>query len=162
MTNLPVIDVLGHGTSVFSSLSTYLASLRRMSSQIPTSSPPPRGYPGHGAVIPDVNAKIQEYIRHRQEREDEIVQALKDLSRAPESSGWITSMQIVKVVYKDTPENLHEAAERGVTMVLAKLEGEGKVVKKRIGDSNDLIGWRLVEEGEGKSNGRSVGRVAAL
>ena len=36
-------------------------------------------------------------------------------------------MEIVKVIYKDVPENLHEAAERGVVQVLDKLEKEDKV-----------------------------------
>ncbi|KAA6408993.1 MAG: hypothetical protein FRX48_07337 [Lasallia pustulata] len=37
--------------------------------------------------------------------------------------------ELVKVVYKDVPESLHEPAERGVVQVLGKLEGEGKVVQ---------------------------------
>ena len=34
-------------------------------------------YPGHGEVIDDGIAKLKEYMHHRQEREDQVVEALK-------------------------------------------------------------------------------------
>lgn len=40
-----------------------------------------------------------------------------------------TPMELVKVIYKDVPENLHEPAARGVVQVLGKLQEEGKVVQ---------------------------------
>jgi ribonuclease/clavin/mitogillin len=46
-------------------------------------------------------------------------------------------MEIVKVIYKDYPQNLWEPAERGVVQILEKLKGEGKVVK------NDGEKWSL-------------------
>ena len=91
-----------------------------------------RAYPAHGAVIEDGKAKIIEYIKHRQQREDEILRVLrygaleKPEGTAPPLKAW-TSMELVKVIYQDVPENLHEPAEKGVKMVLAKLEGEVKV-----------------------------------
>ena len=36
-------------------------------------------------------------------------------------------MEVVKVVYKDVPENLHVPAANGVVQVLRKLEAEGIV-----------------------------------
>lgn len=115
-------NVLGHGTAVFEDLATYMDSLERMQQQFSG-----RAYPGHGAVIEEGTAKIREYISHRKEREDQILAAMKqpDVS-GEDGSGW-SSMGIVKVVYKDYPENLHGPAEGGVVQVLKKLEGEGRV-----------------------------------
>lgn len=128
-------NVLGQGTAVFEDLSTYLSSLEKM---IGTFSG--RAYPGHGPVIEDGSAKILEYIRHRQQREDQVIEVLKsprtdkDLA---ESDGW-TSMDIVKVIYKDVPEDLHIPANGGVLQVLDKLEQEEKVVKDSGGKR-----WRM-------------------
>ena len=109
-------NVLGHGTAVFEDLGTYLSSLHHMREQFSG-----RAYPGHGPVIEDGQAKIDEYIQHRQQREDEVLSVLRSAADAR------TAREVVKVVYKDVPENLHEPAERGVIQVLKKLEGEGKV-----------------------------------
>ena len=109
-------NVLGHGTAVFEDLAVYLGSLSLMRERTKG-----RAYPGHGEVIEDGPAKIDEYIAHRQHREDEILQALKaaDREAAP--------MELVKVVYKDVPEYLHVPAAGGVIQVLQKLERERKV-----------------------------------
>lgn len=112
-------NVLGHGTAVFEDLSSYLESLGGMYKQFSG-----RGYPGHGAVIEDGRAKITEYIRHRQERENQIVEVLTRPN--DHSSGW-SSMEMVKIIYKDVPETLHLPAERGVLQVLQKLVADGKV-----------------------------------
>jgi ribonuclease/clavin/mitogillin len=82
-----------------------------------------RAYPGHGAVIEDGKAKISDYIRHRQLREDQVVQVLK--SRG-DGEGW-SSMEIVKVIYRDVPETLHLPAHGGIMQVLGKLDGEEKI-----------------------------------
>ena len=109
-------NVLGHGTAVFEKLSVYLDSLKNMRQQFAG-----RAYPGHGEVIEDGVAKIDEYIAHRQLRENQVLQVLED--RKPR-----TPMELVKIIYKDVPENLHEPAAQGVLQILQKLEGEGKVV----------------------------------
>ena len=123
-------NVLGHGTAVFEDLATYLESLERMKTQFHG-----RAYPGHGAVIEDGPAKIQEYIEHRAERERQVLKTLKDLD-----GGGATPMEIVKVVYKDYPENLYEPAAQGVRQILQKLEGEGKVTFE--GEDR----WKLAEQ----------------
>lgn len=46
-------------------------------------------------------------------------------------AGARTPMELVKVVYRDVPESLHEPAARGVVQVLWKLQGEGRVVQTR-------------------------------
>ncbi|KAJ5391239.1 metallo-beta-lactamase domain protein [Penicillium cosmopolitanum] len=94
-----------------------------------------RGYPGHGAVMENVNARISEYIKHRKQREDEVVRVLRwgklDVSpgeQSPEPKRSWTPLQLVKVIYKDVPENLHLPASHGIGLVLHKLEDEGRVV----------------------------------
>lgn len=122
-------NVLGHGTAVFENLVTYLGSLDSMRHHFKG-----RVYPGHGPVIDDGPAKICEYISHRQQREREILQALSGID------GQATVMELVKVVYEDVPENLHEPAAGGVLQVLQKLRADGKVTD---GGSER---WQLAEK----------------
>jgi len=109
-------NVLGHGTAVFEDLAVYLDSLQKMIDANPT-----KGYPGHGAVIDDAPGRIREYIGHRQQRENQVVDVLR------KTGSKIGSMDIVKIIYVDVPDSLHLAAERGVVKILEKLQSEGKV-----------------------------------
>jgi ribonuclease/clavin/mitogillin len=111
-------NVLGHGTAVFEDLPTYMQSLSAMSKEVNG-----KGYPGHGAVIDDCKSKINEYIKHRETREKEVVEVL---GRGAEGEG-LGSMELVRIIYQDVPENLHFAASRGVVQILEKLVDEGKV-----------------------------------
>ncbi|MCJ1269074.1 hypothetical protein MMC22_008963 [Lobaria immixta] len=120
-------NVLGQGTAVFEDLPLYLDSLQRMEKQFGG-----RAYPGHGPVIADGRSKIEEYIKHRQQREEEVLKVLRDAG-APR-----TARDLVKIIYKDVPENLHDAAERGVVQILEKLRKEGKVEKTDDGK------WQIV------------------
>ena len=131
-------NVLGHGTAVFEDLSLYTTSLAQMQSQCTG-----RAYPGHGAVIEDGKARIGEYILHRQQREEEILRALRDATEHDGSSAkqGKTPAQLVRVVYRDTPANLHEVAERGLVLVLRKLLAEGKVVQQEAGAK-----WLIAEK----------------
>jgi ribonuclease/clavin/mitogillin len=133
-------NVLGHGTAVFEDLHAYIKSLHRMKGAFEG-----RAYPGHGPVIDDGPNKIADYIKHRQMREDQVIQVLKS-ARAVEGDNdanptdrkeW-TSMDIVKIIYKDVPENLHLPANGGITQILLKLEEEDKVIENLI-----TGGWRL-------------------
>ena len=54
-------------------LRQYLDSLRRIRALEPR-----RLLPGHGPIVDDPAALIDDYLRHRQQREDEIVAALSD------------------------------------------------------------------------------------
>lgn len=111
-------NVLGQGTAVFEDLAAYMKSLDSMSKQFKG-----RAYPGHGPVIEDGPAKILEYIKHRKQREKQVL----DVLAQDREGGW-NSMDIVKVIYKDYPENLWEPAEKGVLQILDKLQKEGKIV----------------------------------
>ena len=115
--------VLGHGTAVFEDLATYLSSLASMKKEFAG-----RAYPGHGAVVADGPGKIEEYLRHRALREEEVLRALG----GAEVALGLSPEEIVEIVYKDVPKNLHEPARGGVVQVLMKLEREGRV--KEIGD----------------------------
>ena len=87
-----------------------------------------------GAVIEDGRAKIKEYIAHRNQREEETLQALRDFKNKA------TSMDLVKIVYKNVPEDLHLLAANGVTQVLRKLEAEEKVAQQQGGR------WQVVSK----------------
>ncbi|KAL2814846.1 beta-lactamase-like protein [Aspergillus cavernicola] len=123
-------NVLGHGTAVFEDLKAYLDSLQRMQNRVSG-----RGYPGHGPVVENATAKITEYIRHRQQREDEIIRVLRygklDVSeseRSPERKLSWTPLELVKIIYQNVPDSLHLPAANGVIQVLTKLETEGKAI----------------------------------
>jgi len=115
--------ILGEGTAVFESLHHYMKSL-----EVILALKPLRLYPGHGPVVDDPVPKIEYYIKHRNQREEQV---LSELSSVP-----CSSMDIVKLVYKDTPVQLHGAANINVNHHLDKLRVEGKVVKE---DG----GWKL-------------------
>ena len=132
-------NVLGHGTAVFEDLAAYLSSLEKMRGLFHG-----RAYPGHGPVIGDGPSKILEYIRHRKLREDQVIQVLKSSKSSPgvdirsgKPENW-TSMEIVKIIYKSVPEELHIPAEGGIMQILAKLEGEGKIEESSNGGT-----WRI-------------------
>jgi endoribonuclease LACTB2 len=132
-------NVLGYGTSVFESLATYLDSLEKMQCVFGG-----RAYPGHGPVVEDGPGKVLEYIRHRKQREDQVLQVLRSSKTSPEREAregetdeW-TSKEMVKIIYKDVPENLHEPANGSVMQILYKLEGEDKVT-----DNAARGTWRL-------------------
>nr|BAN21422.1 metallo-beta-lactamase, putative [Riptortus pedestris] len=118
--------ILGEGTTVFEDLYDYMKSLNHILEINPSVI-----YPGHGPVINAPGQKIQQYINHRNMREAQIKEVLSD------TRSFITEMDIVKVLYKDTPESLYLAAAKNVNQHLLKLEKEGIVIK------NDE-GWKIV------------------
>jgi endoribonuclease LACTB2 len=131
--------ILGQGTAVFEDLKEYIEGLQRL-----LDFNPKRLYPGHGPVIEEGNAKILEYIKHRQDRENQIIQVLQTKNSA-------TSMDIVQVLYKDYPESLHGPAAHSVELHLIKLLKEGKVATNAI-DRQDIVArltrqqWSLKKE----------------
>lgn len=135
--------VLGHGTTVFENLGSYMKSLEKMQAHDPG-----RAYPAHGAVVEDAKKKLLEYIRHRKLRENQIVKVLTQRQEASKAASlWggsqsLTSMEIVKTIYRDVSVELHFAAEKGTMQVLEKLAAEGKVgMEEHDGD----VKWFLKE-----------------
>ena len=94
-------------------LRAYLASLERMRALAPA-----RLLPGHGPIVDDPIALIDEYIAHRQKREQQILQAMLDGAR--------TVDDIVRRVYPALPESLSAAAADSVRAHLAKLRDDGR------------------------------------
>ncbi|EGS19418.1 metallo-beta-lactamase domain-containing protein [Thermochaetoides thermophila DSM 1495] len=149
-------NVLGHGTAVFEDLATYLSSLEIMKELYSDGERSGRAYPGHGPVVDDGMAKIEEYIRHRKMREEQVLQTLRSSPGGPDGSGagsnnkdgqhqvqppaW-TVMELVRSIYRDVPESLHPAAAGGVVQILHKLRREGRVVV--VSESGDGERWSL-------------------
>jgi glyoxylase-like metal-dependent hydrolase (beta-lactamase superfamily II) len=122
--------VVGRGTSFLDppdgDLVRYLRSLRRMLDLDPTTI-----YPGHGPVVLDGRAKLEEYLAHRAEREEEIRAALAE---APHTIG-----QLVETIYAAYPPNVHPLAARSVLAHLLKLEREGRAERTGSGEDGP---WR--------------------
>jgi glyoxylase-like metal-dependent hydrolase (beta-lactamase superfamily II) len=101
-------------------LRVYLESLRLVRDLGPR-----RLLPGHGPIVDDPAALIDEYIAHRQQREQQILKAILEGAR--------TVDEIVRVVYPALPPSLSSAAADSVRAHLAKLRDDGK----------EALGFRL-------------------
>jgi len=94
-------------------LRAYLASLRLVRDLAPR-----RLLPGHGPIVDDPIGLIDEYIAHREQREQQILKAMLDGAR--------TVDDIVTHVYPDLAESLRETAADSVRAHLRKLRDEGR------------------------------------
>ena len=103
----------------------YLASLRLVASLAPK-----RLLPGHGPIVDDPRALIDQYLKHRAQRDEEIVRAV---SGAPQ-----TAERIVRRVYPELGAGLEQAALETVLAHLIKLRSEGRV--RQDGDSWTQVG----------------------
>jgi len=112
--------VLGGSPTVIAApggdMAAYLASLGRIRALDP---PIDSIAPGHGPIVDDPRAALDEYVAHRLEREEEVVVALARLSRA-------TPAQIAAVVYPALEPGLGKAATLQVWAHLRKLGDEGR------------------------------------
>jgi glyoxylase-like metal-dependent hydrolase (beta-lactamase superfamily II) len=75
--------------------------------------------PGHGEVIEEPRARIDDYLQHRRQREKQVVAILR---RGPAKIS-----DIVGVLYTETPEALIDVAGKQVHAHLIKLKAEGVV-----------------------------------
>lgn len=85
-----------------------------------------RGYPGHGPVIENPGSKITEYLKHRQEREDEILRLLRSRNSRENAILW-SPKDLAQEIYPKIPEEVMLPAINGIVQVLMKLENEGRV-----------------------------------
>ena len=112
--------ILGAGSTIVGprelggSVADYMSSLRRLQGLELTVL-----YPGHGPVIDDPQAKIAEYLAHRQEREDRLVAAL--------DRGERSRTALLAEVWDDVPAELRGPAAIAMEAHLEKLEDEGRL-----------------------------------
>lgn len=110
--------VLGEG-SVFitpgeGSLSAYLDSLRRLRSLDLEAL-----CPGHGPVVWDPAAKLDEYISHRLDRERRLLEAL--------DAGLRTEDELLDAAWPEVPAPLRPAAALTLEAHMEKLRSEGRL-----------------------------------
>ena len=123
-------DMLQQGTTVVipashgGSVADYLASLDRLLRLDPI-----RAFPAHGPVIEDPQSLIHHYIKHRAQRQQQILLALE--------SGAVTVDDILARIYPGLQPALEGFARESVLAHLIKLEHEQRV-------SRDETRWRLV------------------
>lgn len=124
-------DLVILGTTVYipaglqGDLAAYLSSLARVRALGPA-----RILPAHGPVVDDPDALLRDYVEHRRAREAQIVAALGAGAADPDA--------IVSRVYRGLRRDLRPRARETVEAHLAKLEREGRVVRR--GDA-----WHIME-----------------
>jgi glyoxylase-like metal-dependent hydrolase (beta-lactamase superfamily II) len=110
--------ILGGTSTAVNDLSDYLHSLRRLRAL-----PNLRVIcPGHGPLIDDPAAWIDEYIAHREQRESQI---LAELVKGEALTSW----QLMERLYTDLDPRLRRLADRNVQSHVTKLEKEGRLQK---------------------------------
>jgi glyoxylase-like metal-dependent hydrolase (beta-lactamase superfamily II) len=72
--------------------------------------------PGHGPPVWDAHAKLEEYVAHRIDRENELIVAL--------GAGLRTIEELLDAVWSDVPEQLRPLASATLAAHLDKLEDE--------------------------------------
>jgi glyoxylase-like metal-dependent hydrolase (beta-lactamase superfamily II) len=95
-------------------LAAYLESLEKILRLTPS-----RLYPGHGSEVDDPVALVSWYVRHRLEREREILAAV--------AGGASTVGEVVEEVYREVDPALFPMAARSVEAHLRKLSAEGRL-----------------------------------
>jgi glyoxylase-like metal-dependent hydrolase (beta-lactamase superfamily II) len=124
-------DLLRHGGTVVipaskgGDLADYLRSLHRVRALRPR-----RLLPAHGPIVEDPIDLIDEYVRHREARERQVIEALR--------SGCSTPEDMVRRIYDNLPGPLVSAAADSVLAHLVKLEREHRA--RRTGNRWTLAG----------------------
>jgi len=106
--------VPGQGADGRSSLGAYLDGLRRLR-DLPLTTI----YPGHGPIVDDPAAKLDEYLDHRLDRERRLVAALDGGKRSVDD--------LLDEVWGDAPPELRGAAAVTLAAHLEKLDEEGRL-----------------------------------
>lgn len=106
--------VLGYGTTVLSDLGDYLGALDTLS-QLP---PGIVGLPGHGPELVDLAMTVRSYSEHREQRLNEVRDALRTLGATAVD---VEPRDVVEIVYAEVDRSLWDAAESSVRAQLAYL-----------------------------------------
>jgi glyoxylase-like metal-dependent hydrolase (beta-lactamase superfamily II) len=113
--------VLGRGTSVIDppegDMAAYVRSLHILRDLDPATI-----YPGHGPVVFTPKGKLEYYLRHRADRELQILAALAGRPRRADD-------MVPEIYGAEVTEEMRPAAARSVLAHLLKLEREGRVVR---------------------------------
>jgi glyoxylase-like metal-dependent hydrolase (beta-lactamase superfamily II) len=111
--------ILGEGTTAIfppdGSMHDYIASLRLLLTHHPK-----RIFPAHGPTRDDAATLIEQYIAHRLEREQQVLDVL--------AAGATSAAAMRERIYPDLDPRLHGAAEIQIAAHLIKLVEEGRVV----------------------------------
>ncbi|MCC6381975.1 MAG: MBL fold metallo-hydrolase, partial [Dehalococcoidia bacterium] len=108
--------LLGSSTTTVSDLGAYRRSLRAL-----LELPHLRVIcPGHGPLVHDPRERLQSYIAHRDLRERQILEALRQ-------RGPATSWELMLRLYPDVDRRLRRAADNNVRSHLRQLEQEGRL-----------------------------------
>eukprot|EP01084_Bolivina_argentea_P185430 319763_1 len=118
--------ILGEGSCVFDDLYSYMLSLKKLLTFKCDCM-----FPGHGPRINDAQKKINEYINHRNDREKQIINVLKN-------NKSIDSWKICDIVYDTIPQRLKKQAHKSLMHHLNKLIMEQKVKKKKKKNVNKI------------------------
>jgi glyoxylase-like metal-dependent hydrolase (beta-lactamase superfamily II) len=130
-------DLATKGTTVYippnlqGDLIAYLASLERVLALQPA-----RLMPAHGPVMDDPESVLRGYIEHRREREQQIVDLLREGASDPDA--------IVARLYRGLKDTLVPMARESVLAHLLKLEREGHASRTRgAGRAEDA--WHIID-----------------
>jgi len=117
--------ILGTGTVVIAppggAMRPYQATLRRLLAEFGDAR---TICCGHGPIVAEPRAKIEEYIAHRERREAELLRAL--------AAGPQTIPDLVERIYRDADMRLWAAAARQMLAYLIALEEEQRVSAIRL------------------------------
>lgn len=112
--------ILGEGTVVIAppggAMRPYVATLRRLAREFPDAR---RVYGGHGEIVENAREKIAYYIAHREQRQRELLDALR--------TGPATIPELVAKIYGETRRVLWPAAARQLVAYLIPLVEDGVV-----------------------------------
>ena len=101
-------------------MADYIDSLERVRAMAPR-----RIAPGHGDVIDDPGSVLDDYLRHRFEREAQVLNGLRQVPGESEVKG-VSPAELVERIYVDVPAALHPVARYSVWAHLLKLMSEGR------------------------------------
>ncbi|MGC2130711.1 MAG: MBL fold metallo-hydrolase [Candidatus Aquilonibacter sp.] len=117
--------ILGEGTVVVAppggAMRPYQRTLQRLKDEFPDAA---RIFGGHGPIVEDARAKIDEYIAHRQARETEMLAALRGRP--------MTIPQLVIAIYGTQRPMLWPAMARQLLAYLIALTDEGTVAARAL------------------------------
>jgi glyoxylase-like metal-dependent hydrolase (beta-lactamase superfamily II) len=103
----------------------YMEALDKVAHRHPT-----RIAPGHGGMIDDPAAVLEDYTSHRRSRERQVLEGV-----VASGDGGVTPEALVAAIYAGVPAALHPVARYSVWAHLRKLAGEGLV---RSADLDDV------------------------